>query len=219
MPIQQTIGIILAAVVAAISIPNILDELTATGRVARKLDRMLSIAGKVQHDGTRLAISGESDRMALRLASLIAIRPSRRDWVETALFGLAPALWYVAFWVWPFDGWMREHLRLVLPIALVVFVALQQVQHTAATRMGTLHNNRRLYVRLGAPADPPLLSIPTVRDYLLRPTLTSDAVFRMGERAKAEADQEGVDLPLVDYVRVAIQESESRCYRHAPRTR
>ncbi|WP_433685470.1 hypothetical protein [Nocardia sp. CA-119907] len=219
MPIQQTVGIILAAVVAAISIPKLLEEFSARERLTRRLSSMLSVTDKLQHDGALSVISTETDQLALRLASVIAIRPSRRDWVESVVAGLAPGVWVLATSVWPFRGMLNEHHWLSTSVLAVSLVAVQQVSHTVATRLGTLHYNRQLYIKLGAPADPPLLSVPTIRDYLLRPTLTADLILRISEAAKRKTDEDGLNVPLVDHVRAAILDCEQRFYRRQPRPR
>lgn len=178
-----------------------------------KLKSLLDIAEKTQNSSAKARILEEADLLAVRLAAILTIRPSRRDWIEIVLGGSLWLGWAVAYQIinWrPQSPWL---LNLVFGVTYVVaFMGAMIVQ----ARAQTLQFNRRIYVRLEAPSNPPLLSIPSVRDYLLRTTITPDLVIRVARDQKRES---GNHILTSEDVSRAIAILEGRTYKHAPRSR
>ncbi|MEV0043944.1 hypothetical protein AB0H60_10725 [Nocardia rhamnosiphila] len=211
MPVHQSIGIVLAALVAAISIPKIVGEVSTQERLARKLKSLTDVFEKVENEAARLRIKKEVDILALRLASSIEVRPSKRDWAESLVVIAIPVAWATLITLDERESWIPG---LAL---LVIYPPLTFIMNIAGLRLQTLQFNRTLYVLLGAPAEPPLLAVPSLRDYILRTTITPQLVLKLAH-SRGNKDSESEQLSIAE-VREAITVLEGEIYKHKPRRR
>ncbi|MGM7647925.1 hypothetical protein ACSVDM_23720 [Nocardia sp. JW2] len=213
MPVHQSIGIILAAIVALISMPKIVGELSAQQRLTRKLKDYLDIAENIQNSSTKTRISEEAELLAMRLAANLAIRPTRQDWIEIAIGGGVWAAWIFIYLA------INDHFSndwIFTPIFIAIFLIGMVGSTLVSIRIQTLQFNRMLYVRLDSPSNPPLLSVPSIRDYFLRGTIDPDLVIERARSEKSDPDNRHVSTKDVT---MAIEFLEKKYYKRANRRR
>ena len=202
MPVHQTFGIIIAASAALLGIPKLLVELTAAARLEKRLEIVQKIADKAEPAGARDAIAGQRTALSGRLAATYQFRPSKADYFGIAAAILAPLLVLVG--VQQVEGHLGQVVTLTYNLLLILVVV---VIVKAYVRVRTLTRNRRLFVALGCPADPPVLRIPPFHASIPG-RVTVEAVLQKARSSEITADQTG----LTERARVAIDELERRHY-------
>lgn len=237
VPWYQTVGIVIAAVVAVVGVPKLLRETLGPYRLGAKVLRASEVAEKVKSEGAKRELTAYAETLANRLAAIHTTKFSRRDKIVIAGgASVSVTLWLLFLVGWPVsvpEKISNRALELVA-VALAVLIA-QWGLLLWLPRLQTIQYRRVLYAELGAPAGLRDLSIPSLRDYFLNATLTPKFILTVARQAASKAASNGsgdevegdraaiapaVVSPTltVAIVNAAIEECEG-IYRHTPARR
>ncbi|WP_040629958.1 hypothetical protein [Smaragdicoccus niigatensis] len=202
MPVYQSIGICISAAAGFLGLPKILDDVTNTARIQRKFEGIQRIADKAA-DGPRQVLLDKGADLGKQLASVYAVPSDPRAMVDLSL-GIT---WLViGAALLPIVVRDFEHHGGHSPFYWVLVYAGLWFTLRGLVRHRTVLWNRRLYIELDCPADPPLLKVPPLRRSL-RLQRSVATVNRVLNKARA-AFETNPDVGLAEHVRNAITELE-----------
>ena len=204
MPFYQTMGIVIGAIAGLLGLPRLLDDVTNSARLEKKLDLIQRLADNAVLPGVKHVMGRRSTELAKKLAAIYAIPNDKR-----VVFDLSMGILWLLFGtmvvpklIQDFDLPKFDGIR---PIYWVVVYAGVWFTLHGLIRHRAVRLNRRLYIQLDCPVDPPVLHPPRIRHLLSRgKRISLDAVWK-----KAKADWEiNPQLGLTEHVRRAIAERE-----------
>ncbi|CAM3699185.1 hypothetical protein [Smaragdicoccus niigatensis] len=205
MPIYQSIGIMIGAVATVLGLPRLADDVTNSARLEKKLDLIQRLADNAVLPGVKHVMTNKSAELSKRLASIYAIPNDRR-----VVFDLAMGImWLVIGTVLVpqlIDDFDLPEFDGVRPIYWVVVYAGVWFTLHGLIRHRTVRLNRRLYMELGGPIDPPLLHAPPLRRLFTR----GKSALTLGGVLKTAKDnwQSNPGVTLTEHVRAVINDLE-----------
>lgn len=203
MPIYQSVGIVIGAVATILGLPRLFDDVTNSARLEKKLDLMQRLADNAVLPGVKHVMTNKSAELSKRLAAIYAIPNDRRVVVD---LGMGITWLVIGTVVLPraIDDFDLPKFDGIRPVYWLFVYAGVWFTLRGLIRHRTVRLNRRLYMELGGPIDPPVLHAPPLRRVFQRGAVT---LGRIMKTAKANW-QINPGVTLTEHVRSVINDLE-----------